>query len=152
MSKALTVAEKLEVEVLRRGANGAIPQIFLLLSMIFFIPDFNHVRAYRIVCFILIAILAGRFLIFKKLQNDPVKLASTNPLNLYLGVSTSFGWAIINGIAVLYFHVNSCRDYARFHYQRSSCCRHVFTYSCTKTSKSLCFCAGNKSFCSDIFF
>lgn len=105
--KKLTVEQKLELETLRRGANGAFAQIALLLAMLFFTPEFPFIFLYRLICTVLIVIFAARWIIFRKYRHNPQLLAETNPWNIYLGISTSFFWMIVNILAVHYFKMNT---------------------------------------------
>lgn len=105
--KKLTVLEKLENETLRRGANGAFPQISILVAMLILTPTFRYIFLYRAVCITLILIFSFRWYVFRKYQSDPVRLSETNPWNLYLGISTSIFWMVLNLLVVHSFKMNS---------------------------------------------
>lgn len=105
--KKLSVQEKLEIETLRRGANGALAQILLLMAMLLLTPWFPFIYYYRAVCVLLILIFAFRWFVFRKYQHDPVRLSETNPWNIYLGISTSFFWMLLNLMVVHHFKMNS---------------------------------------------
>lgn len=101
----LTVEERLQLEALRRGANGAFPQIAMLAFLIYLIPDFHHQIWYYLAASILIAIFLVRWLLFKKYEKHPEQLVRNFPWSLYLGLSTAAIWAYLCGLAISNFHL-----------------------------------------------
>jgi signal transduction histidine kinase len=103
----LTVEERLQLETLRRGANGAFPQIGLLIFLMFFIPSFPEIVSYYLAAISLIVIFFMRWILYRKYGNEPEMLIRKHQWTLYLGLSTSLIWAYLCGVAVYHFKLNS---------------------------------------------
>lgn len=103
----LGVKSRLEIETLRRGANGALTQIILLISLILFTPPFSYSGLYISVCVLLILIFALRWIIFQKYRNQPEILIRHHHWSVPVGMATAVLWAVINSLAIWHFQVES---------------------------------------------
>lgn len=103
----LTVEERLQLESLRRGSNGAYAQILLLIWLIYLTPFFPERVLYHLAAVTLIVIFLARLLIFKKFEKEPEILIKKHRWSLYLGISTSLVWAFLCSLAIGEFHVSS---------------------------------------------
>lgn len=103
----LTVEERLQIESLRRGSNGAYAQILLLIWLIYLTPEFPERVLYHLAAVTLIVIFVMRLVLFKKFENEPEILIKRYRWSLYLGVSTSLIWAFLCSLAVKEFHIYS---------------------------------------------
>jgi signal transduction histidine kinase len=101
------VQQRLEIETLRRGANGALTQIILLISMLAFVPSFPASLTYQAVNSVLIAIFAVRWLVYRKYRERPKLLILHYHWSIWLGTSTAVLWACSNSLAILHFRVGS---------------------------------------------
>jgi signal transduction histidine kinase len=99
-----TVEQRLDLETVRRAVNGTIPQIFMLTTMLTFTPSFPGEILYNIACCVSLTVLILRWFLFRKYKKDIILKA---PWSIYLGLSTSFLWAIEIGLAIGYFGVDS---------------------------------------------
>lgn len=101
----LSVEQRLKLETLRRGANGAYAQIALLIILLIQTPHFPLRHWYQFFVTSLIFILAFRRIIYERLKHQPQALVSHFDWSIYLGLFTSVLWATVTGLAIWYFRI-----------------------------------------------
>lgn len=114
MPKNIKIQNKLEIEYLKRTANGSL--FLVILSLCFFIFfGFQENFLYLNVCsFFLIIIQTNRFFSFKKNSADPIKLLKTLKLQIWTTHATALFWGLITAITILRFGLYSFEGYLIF--------------------------------------
>jgi len=107
MLKNFSIDDRLKLESLRRGINGAYAQITLLFALILWVPTFPESLLYRTVCIALTGIFIWRYIYFKRNFHKPEHLKRQLNWQLYLGASTSFFWVLLIGLAIHNFSIFS---------------------------------------------